>query len=64
MNPTPPAGPLARLRAASDLTGIPRERLEALIASGKLRSVRIKGETFVDIDEAERVAMGGASCQD
>ena len=64
MKPSPPHGPLARLRAASDLTGIPLERLEALIASGKLRSARIMGQTFIDIDEAERVAIGGESCRD
>ena len=57
-------GPLATLRAASDLTGIPRERLESLIASGKIRTERINGKTFVDIDEAERVEMGGEPCRD
>ena len=62
MKPTQPPGPLATLRAASDLTGSPRERLESLIRSGALRTERIKGETFVDIDEAERVA-GGEPCQ-
>lgn len=63
MRPTHAPGPLASLHAAADLTGIPRERLESLIASGKLRSERIKGETFIDIDEAERVA-GGEPCRD
>ena len=64
MKPTHAPGPLARLRAASDLTGIPRERLESLIRSGAIRTERIKGETFIDIDEAERVEMGGEPCRD
>ena len=63
MKPTHPAGPLATLRATSDLTGIPRERIEAAIASGKLRTERIKGERYIDIDQAELVA-GGEPCRD
>ena len=51
-------GTLATIRATSNLTGIPLTCLEDLIRSGALRSERIKGETFVDIDEAERVARG------
>ena len=55
MKPSPCRGTLATLRTAADLTGISLTRLEELIRCNTLRCERIKGDTYVDIDEAERV---------
>jgi hypothetical protein len=59
-----PAGPLASARAAADLTGMPRPELDDLIRRGAVRTERIGGKLYVDLDDAERAAKatreGGA----
>ncbi len=53
---TPPRGPRVSARVAADLIGITGPALDALIDRGVVRTERIGGKTFVDLDDAERAA--------
>lgn len=52
--PRPPAGPLVSPRAAADLIGTPRHKLDELIQRGAIQTARIKGKLFIALDDAER----------
>lgn len=53
---TPPRGPRVSLRVAADLIGLPRTELDALVGRGIIRTERIRGKLFIDLDDAERTA--------
>jgi len=53
---TPPRGPRVSACAAADLTGLTQTVLDSLIDRGLIRTERIGGKTFVDLDDAERAA--------
>jgi hypothetical protein len=55
-----PSGPLASARAAADLCGIDPAELDTVVRTGAVRSERIKGRLFINLDDAERAARDGA----
>jgi hypothetical protein len=56
--PTRPAGPLVSPGVASDLTGLPKPVLGALIDCGVIRTERIDRHAFVALDDVERAVQG------
>lgn len=56
--PTRPPGPRVSPRAAAFLIGIPQPELDDLIRRGVIRTERIGGNVFLDLDDAERPARG------
>jgi hypothetical protein len=54
--PALPSGPLVSPKVAADLAGIDPGELDALVRTGAVRSERIKGRLFVNLDDAARVA--------
>ncbi len=59
--PSHPPGPLASPVAASDIAGISLDAVHALIRDGSVRSERIKGSLFVDLDDIARAVARDAS---
>ena len=51
-----PPGPRVSTRVAIDLTGIDPRDLENLIRSGAVRTERIGGKLFIDLEDTERAA--------
>ena len=55
-----PRGPRVSPRVAADLIGISPPELDALIRRESVRTERIGGKVFVDLDDAERAAKASA----
>ena len=59
MMPTPSAEPgpvLASVAVAADLAGCPRDALLGWVADGRVRSERINGIVYVNLDDAMATA--------
>lgn len=54
-----PSNALVPITTAARLTDLSVGELELLIASGRVRAERIKGERYVSLDDAERAVEGG-----
>lgn len=58
-----PRGPMVAVRTASGLARVSEPAIARLLEAGMVRSDRIRGELFVDLDDIRRVTQRGAGHQ-